>query len=383
MSRNGGPSAKATRPSRSPTRTRSSTRATATNSTAGTVTPFNTATGHWSPASPSARHRGIAISPGRDQGLRPQLHRRHGHADRHRHRHRRRPDHRRHKPGRRGLQPGRHQGLRHRRRATPVTPITVASDRPVTPIAVGHEPEARGLHPDGTKAYVTNAGTGTVTPITVATDTPGAAITVGRARPASRSRPDGTKAYVANNGAGTVTPITVATNIPGAPITVGSGPHRRRHQPGRRQGVRHERHRQHGDPHHRVERTPPGPPSPWAQAPRAVAFARTAPPRTSPTTRRHDQPDPRRDECRRPGDHRGRAAPPRWRSPDGPPLPCSGPVPRRRAPPSTPRRRPQVRDDHQLPLGVRRRHHRRHGHPDHDPHVRHGGSDGYGHRDGH
>jgi YVTN family beta-propeller protein len=63
-----------------------------------------------------------------------------------------------------------------------------------------------------------------VTPITVATNTPGTPIPVSTAPAGIAITPDGKTAYVANGGSATVTPITVATNTPGTPIPVGSNP---------------------------------------------------------------------------------------------------------------------------------------------------------------
>jgi YVTN family beta-propeller protein len=106
-----------------------------------------------------------------------------------------------------------------------VTPITVATNTPGSPITVGSNPYAVAVTPDGKTAYVTNEGSGTVTPITVATNTPGSPITVGSDPEGVAVTPDGKTAYVANLGDGTVTPITVATNTAGSPITVGSNPY--------------------------------------------------------------------------------------------------------------------------------------------------------------
>ena len=71
---------------------------------------------------------------------------------------------------------------------------------------------------------MTNYGDGTVTPITIATNTPGTPITVGTSPFAIAITPNGQTAYVTNFGGGTVTPITIASNTPGTPIAVGTNP---------------------------------------------------------------------------------------------------------------------------------------------------------------
>jgi YVTN family beta-propeller protein len=105
-----------------------------------------------------------------------------------------------------------------------VTPIATATNTPGTAITVGKQPFALAITPDGKTAYAANIGAGTVTPIATATNTPGTAITVGSGPEAVAVTPDGKTVYVANAGANSVTPITTATNTPGTAVTVGSGP---------------------------------------------------------------------------------------------------------------------------------------------------------------
>jgi DNA-binding beta-propeller fold protein YncE len=116
-----------------------------------------------------------------------------------------------------------------------VTPITVASDTPGTPISgVGTSPYQIAITPDGKTAYVTDNGSNNVYPIALPAGTVGPPISVGAGViPLGIAiTPDGTKAYTANFGAAstsagtgnTVTPITLATNTAGTPITVGGGP---------------------------------------------------------------------------------------------------------------------------------------------------------------
>ena len=74
-------------------------------------------------------------------------------------------------------------------------------------IPVGFDPYGIAITPDGKTVYVTNFITsGTVTPITVATNTPGTPITGFHVPVGIAITPDGKTAYVANNSAGTVTP---------------------------------------------------------------------------------------------------------------------------------------------------------------------------------
>jgi YVTN family beta-propeller protein len=106
-----------------------------------------------------------------------------------------------------------------------VTPITLATNEPGSPITVGTKPSAIAITPDGTKAYVSNYNNneaGTVTVITLS-DGKTSTIPVGKGPYGIAITPDGTKAYVANHYDGTVTPITIATNTAGTPITVGEG----------------------------------------------------------------------------------------------------------------------------------------------------------------
>ena len=141
----------------------------------------------------------------------------HFHVQQYRYRH----DHSRGRAVERGVQPGRHQGLRHHYNAGTVSVITVATGNVTATITVGTSPYSVAFTPDGTKAFVTNSGANTVTPITVATSTPGTAIAVGTAPRNVAVSPDGTKAYVTNQTANTVTPITVSSNAPGTAIAVG------------------------------------------------------------------------------------------------------------------------------------------------------------------
>ena len=52
-----------------------------------------------------------------------------------------------------------------------MTPITVATNTPGTPIPVGTTPLGIAITPDGTTVYVANNSDNSVTPITVATNT--------------------------------------------------------------------------------------------------------------------------------------------------------------------------------------------------------------------
>ena len=109
-----------------------------------------------------------------------------------------------------------------------VTPITIATNTPGTPITVGSvgcAPYGIAITPNGQTAYVTINCSGTVTPITIATNTAGTPITVGSGPRGIAITPNGQTAYVANGSTNTVTPITIASNTPGTAITVGSGPY--------------------------------------------------------------------------------------------------------------------------------------------------------------
>lgn len=59
-----------------------------------------------------------------------------------------------------------------------MTPITITTNTPGTPIRVDFGPVGIAITPDGTTVYVTNPGHNTVTPIAVATNTPGTPIPV-------------------------------------------------------------------------------------------------------------------------------------------------------------------------------------------------------------
>ena len=116
-----------------------------------------------------------------------------------------------------------------------VTPITVASNTPGTPISgVGTSPNQIAITPDGKTAYVTDNGSNKVYPIALPAGTVGSPISVGTGvTPLGIAiTPDGTKAYTANFGPAssfggtgdTVTPIDLSNNTAETPITVGGGP---------------------------------------------------------------------------------------------------------------------------------------------------------------
>ena len=115
-----------------------------------------------------------------------------------------------------------------------VTPIRLATGIPGTPITVARGPTAIAITPDGKTAYVASLSEdparryvprpGVVTPISLATGIPGTPITVGKFPSSIAITPDGTTAYVANYFDSTVTPIRLATGTPGTPITVARGP---------------------------------------------------------------------------------------------------------------------------------------------------------------
>jgi DNA-binding beta-propeller fold protein YncE len=109
-------------------------------------------------------------------------------------------------------------------RSDAVTPITLATNTPGTPIPVGADAGGIAITPNGTTGYVTNTAYGTVTPITLATNTAGTPISAGTWPSEIAITPDGTTAYVTAAANGTVTPITIATTTPGTPIPVGAEP---------------------------------------------------------------------------------------------------------------------------------------------------------------
>ena len=115
-----------------------------------------------------------------------------------------------------------------------VTPIDLATRRPLKPIKVGLGPQGIAITEDGTTALVTDAGAipslgqagppgKTVTPIDLQTGKAGSPIPVGNGPLAVAITPGG-EAYVANLDSQSVTPIDVATGTPAAPIAVPGGP---------------------------------------------------------------------------------------------------------------------------------------------------------------
>ena len=111
-------------------------------------------------------------------------------------------------------------------------PIAAATSTPGTPIAID-DPAAIAFTPDSKTAYVVfdpyrsssaPPGPGYVLPVTTATNTPGTAIQVGDGAGQIVITPDGKTAYVLNGQSDTVTPIATATNTAGTPIPVGEGP---------------------------------------------------------------------------------------------------------------------------------------------------------------
>ena len=102
-----------------------------------------------------------------------------------------------------------------------LTPIRLATGTPGTPISLGSSPAAVAISPDSKTAYVADSAANTVTPIRLATGTPGTPIPAGNGPWAIAITPDGKTAYVADNGDGAVTPIDLTTNTAGAPIPVG------------------------------------------------------------------------------------------------------------------------------------------------------------------
>ncbi len=108
-----------------------------------------------------------------------------------------------------------------------VTPISVATDTPGTPIRVESGTTALiaiAIAPDGKTAYVVDPGLGTVIPLNLASGTRGRPIRVGALPAAIAITPDGKTAYVADSGEGTVTPINLSSGTPGAPIVAGGDP---------------------------------------------------------------------------------------------------------------------------------------------------------------
>ena len=105
-----------------------------------------------------------------------------------------------------------------------VTPITLATNKPGSPIKLGFEPWALAITPNGRTAYVVNGNADTVIPVMLASGKLGRPIKVGRRAVAIAITPNGRTAYVVNNVGNTVTPITLATGMPGHPIKVGRSP---------------------------------------------------------------------------------------------------------------------------------------------------------------
>lgn len=113
-----------------------------------------------------------------------------------------------------------------------VTPIDLVTRRAESPITVGDGPQAIAITPDGKMAYVTDAGAivsgqsgpigDTVTPIDLATHRPLPPITVGNA-PVAIAISGGT-AFVANSGSESVSTINLATRTTGAAIPLAGAP---------------------------------------------------------------------------------------------------------------------------------------------------------------
>ncbi len=122
-----------------------------------------------------------------------------------------------------------------------VTPVELPSGRALAPIRTGLGPFAVAITPDGKTAYVANmgsiSGTGlldmhdatTVTPIDIATGRPLAPIQVGRGPGAIAITPNGREAVVVLAGtiqhpADDLVPIDLATRRAGTPVPVGLAP---------------------------------------------------------------------------------------------------------------------------------------------------------------
>jgi DNA-binding beta-propeller fold protein YncE len=89
-----------------------------------------------------------------------------------------------------------------------VTPVSIATGVPGTPVRAGDQPQALAMTPDGRTLYVADSG-GTVTPVTVATGRPGGAIRAGHGPQALAVTPDGRALYVADILGGTVAVISL------------------------------------------------------------------------------------------------------------------------------------------------------------------------------
>jgi YVTN family beta-propeller protein len=115
-----------------------------------------------------------------------------------------------------------------------ITPIVVATDRPLRRIRVGPGPQGIAITPNGLRAYVADAGaivsgqTGpfgsTVTPVDLTTGKALPPITVGNAPTGIAITPDGSTAVVTNLNSGSVSTIDLADGRVGAPIAVRGAP---------------------------------------------------------------------------------------------------------------------------------------------------------------
>jgi YVTN family beta-propeller protein len=96
-----------------------------------------------------------------------------------------------------------------------VTPIDVASGRPLPAIKVGRMPMAIAITPDGKTAYVVNSHSQSVTPIQVATDRALPAIKIRGYPDSIAMAPDGRTAYVISSAAaaGSISRVGVVTAI--------------------------------------------------------------------------------------------------------------------------------------------------------------------------
>ncbi len=103
-----------------------------------------------------------------------------------------------------------------------VTPVTIATNTAGASIPIVGGACGIAITPDGRTAYVT--GPSGVTPVTIATNTSGSPIEAGPSPAGIAITPDGKTAFVVNAGADTVTPITLATNAAGSPIEAGPSP---------------------------------------------------------------------------------------------------------------------------------------------------------------
>lgn len=153
-----------------------------------------------------------------------------------------------------------------------VVPLTVATEKPGSPITVGHSPFPAAVTPSGSTLFVPNAYSDTVSVISTATNklektipvgsaphdtepesivvTPngltayvslgsvfsdaidpisvktlqaGTAITVGAAPQLMAVTPNSKTLYVTNSDSGSVSPVNTSTDVAGTPITVGGG----------------------------------------------------------------------------------------------------------------------------------------------------------------